>query len=410
MRFAQIRQNVPCFQGRRRIVVAHGDFRTTAPTNLRDKTMHQITLTKSKTFQEAAMPDNRWAALNAVQSAMESLGLRDRDIAVLRGLLTFIVPSKWNEKLMVYASNTSLQARCDGIDERTLRRRLARLCEVGLIVRHQSPNRKRYVVRGMQGEPILSYGFDLSPLRDNVNRIRAIGEEQRAVDLRAKVLKAILRDRLHKLAEAGFRAETENRHVEALQKILRRKTDLTTLESAIQAVESYLPPNVQAIEFCKQSADLSDTLGQSDRHIQSSNKEYIEEKQDANETPKGKVSVDVTDLTLGECIEAARSAMEFAQEPPRTWNELAKLASQLAPAIGVQAGQLLRTRETLGERGTSLAIIGLVEAFARIKEPSRYLNALVTKASKSGLNIVRMFRSLTTANRFPAGNQCTTPI
>jgi len=368
--------------------------------------MHQITFTKSKNFQQSASVDHRWAALNAVQSAMESLGLRDRDITVLRGLLTFILPNKWNEKLMVYASNASLQARCDGIDERTLRRRLAHLCEVGLIVRHQSPNRKRYVVRGMQGEPVLSYGFDLSPLRDNLNRIRGIGEEQRATDLQVKVLKALLRDRLCKLAQAGFRAETDDHPVEALQKMLRRKTDVATLKAAIKAVDSHILAMPEMIEILEQSTGMSDSLGQNDRHIQSSNKEYIEETPEAKKTAKIEIRVDMTDVTLGECIDRARSAMEFAQEPPKSWTDVARLASQLAPAIGVQAGQLLRTREALGERGASLAILGLVEAFTRIKEPSRYLNALVTKASQSGLDLARMFRSLTAATRFPAGNLC----
>lgn len=410
MRFAQIRQNVPCFQVHNRTGAFPGHFRTTALTNLCGKAMHQITITKSKKFHQAALPDNRWAALNAVQSAMESLGLRDRDITVLRGLLTFILPNKWNEKLMVYASNTSLQARCDGIDERTLRRRLAHLCEVGLIVRHQSPSRKRYVVRGMQGEPVLSYGFDLSPLRDNLNRIRAIGEEQRATDLQTKVLKALLRDRLYKLAEAGFRTETDDLRVEALQKMLRRKTDVATLEAAIKALNSCIPALPEVIEIHKQSTDLTDSLGQNDRHIQSSNKEYIEETSVAKTNQKIERHAETTDVTLEECIEAARSAMEFAQAPPKTWTDVAKLTNQLAPAIGVQTGQLLRTREALGERGTCLAILGIVEAFARIKEPSRYLNTLITKASQSSLNLARMFRSLTATNRFPAGNQCSTPI
>lgn len=385
-------------------VVIHGSIRTIALTNLRGKTMHQITFTQPKNLQQDVSTDNRWVALKAVQSAMESLGLRDRDITVLRGLLTFILPNKWTDRLMVYASNASLQARCDGIDERTLRRRLAHLCEVGLIVRHQSPNRKRYVVRGMQGEPVLSYGFDLSPLRDNLSRIHAIGEEQRAADLRLKVLKALLRDRLHKLAESGFRPETDDHRIEDLQKMLRRKTDLATLELAIRTVESHLPTELEVAKISEQSTDLSDSLGQNDRHIQNSKKECLENTCEAT-TLSARPQADACDLSVEECIEAARSAMEFAQERPRTWMDLGNLASQLAPAIGVQAGQLLRTREALGERGASLAILGLVEAFARIKEPGRYLNALVTKASQSGLNLARMFRSLTATTRFPAGNR-----
>lgn len=371
--------------------------------------MHQITSQKTKLTGLRASPDPRWAALNAVQSAMKALGLRDRDITVLRGLLTFIIPDKWSEKLMVYASNASLQARCDGIDERTLRRHLARLCEVGLIVRHQSPNRKRYSVRSTYGECILSYGFDLGPLRDNLKHIDTIAEEQHARDLQVKVLKALLRDRLYKLAQCGFCPETTDDRIGLMHKMLRRKVDAEALESAIKAVEKQLPQQTEPVEISTQTSQMSDSHGQNVRHIQSSKKEYIEELSYASKAQKVSVSALTVDISIIECIEAAKSAIEFSQERPKTWSDVTRLAHQLAPAIGIQTGQLLRTRETLGERGSSLAILGLVEAYGRIKEPSRYLNALVTNASKSGLNLARMFRSLTAAPRFPAGNRSTCP-
>jgi replication initiation protein RepC len=397
------------YQVHKRTVVSSGNIRPTAQTNLRDKTMHQITSQKTIRKDLPTSTDLRWASLNAVQSAMKALGLRDRDITVLRGLLTFIIPDKWSEKLMVYASNASLQARCDGIDERTLRRHLARLCEVGLIIRHQSPNRKRYIVRGVHGQCVLSYGFDLGPLRDNLAQIHMIAEEQRASDLQVKVLKALLRDRLYKLAQCGSRPETAEDSIGFLQKLLRRKVDVEALEAAIEAVENQLPNEAEAVEISTHSSQMSDSDGQNVRHIQSSKKEYIEESSCALEAQNTNVSALACDITLTECIEAARSAMEFSQERPKTWTDVARLAHQLAPAIGIQTQQLLRTREALGERGASLAILGLVEAYARIKEPVRYLNALVTKASKSGLNLVRMFRSLTTAPRFPAGNRGACP-
>jgi replication initiation protein RepC len=371
--------------------------------------MHQITSQKTKITDLRTSPDPRWAALNTVQSAMKTLGLRDRDITVLRGLLTFVIPDKWSEKLMVYASNASLQTRCDGIDERTLRRHLARLCEVGLIVRHQSPNRKRYTVRGVHGECVLSYGFDLGPLRDNLKHIDTIAEDQQIRELQVKVLKALLRDRLYKLAQCGFRPETADDSIGVLQKMLRRKVDAEALESAIKAVEKQLHHSTGPVELSIQTSQMSDSHGQNGRHIQSSEKEYIEEPSYVSEAQKTIVSALAGDITLTECLEAAKSAIEFAQERPKTWSDVARLAHQLAPAIGIQTGQMLRTREAIGERGASLAILGLVEAYARIKEPSKYLNALLTKASKSGLNLVRMFRSLTTTPKFPAGNRSTCP-
>lgn len=363
MRFAQIRQNVPCFQvhnlNRRipRTLSNHCPDQSVWQSNAPDH-HHKIQDISSSSLARQQVGCVECCTIS--HGVPRPQGPRHHRVAWATDLHP---PNKWNEKLTVYASNASLQARCDGIDERTLRRRLAHLCEVGgLIVRHQSPNRKRYVVRGMQGEPVLKdVGFDLSPLRDNLNRIRAIGEEQRATDLQTKVLKALLRDRLYKLAEAGFRPETDDLRVEALQKMLRRKTDVATLEAAIKALNSCIPALPEVIEIHKQSTDLTDSLGQNDRHIQSSNKEYIEETSVAKTNQKIGKARETTDVTLEECIEAARSAMEFAQAPPKTWTDVAKLTNQLAPAIGVQTGQLLRTREALGERGTCLAILGIAK-------------------------------------------------
>ena len=349
--------------------------------------------------------DPRWNALNAAQAAMGALGLRDRDIAVLRGLLTFIQPDRWREKLMVHASNTSIQARCDGIDERTLRRRLTRLCEVGLIARHQSPNRKRYVVRDELGNQVLSYGFDLSPLRENLRQLECIAEEQRTTALRIKMLKAVLRDRLFRLLSSGFRQETDGTNVASLQKLLRQKVDILTLENAIQTVENVASSNVDASIDGSQTTKMSDSVSQTDRDIQSSKKEYIEQAYGSEKLKARRQKSSQVDLALDDCINAAKSAMDFSLHRPQTWTELAHLADQLAPAIGVQQKQLLRTKETLGERGACLAILGLVESFTRIREPSRYLNTLINKAGTVGLDLVRMFRSLTANARFPAGNQ-----
>lgn len=363
--------------------------------------MHQISFAHRTRPAPAAPNDSRWAALGAVQAAMESLGLKARDITVLRGLLTFIPADRWAEPLMVFASNAALQARCDGIDERTLRRRLTRLCEAGLIIRKQSPNRKRYVVRDETGASVLSYGFDLGPLRDNLERLQAIAAETQAKQVRVKVLKAVLRDRIYRLSNTHFRPETD---LVTFQRMLRHKGDIATLETAIIALDNILNTLENTGEFYCDAMILTDSDGQNDRDIQSSNKEYVE---DSAQTQKQRIaaSAKTDDLTLTECIEAAKSALEFCQEQPQSWAELSTLAHQLAPAIGVAAQQFNRTKAALGDRGATLAILGLVEAFARIREPSRYLNALVTKASAVGLDVARMFRSLTATTRFPAGNR-----
>ncbi len=333
---------------------------------------------------------------------MDSLGLKARDISVLRGLLTFIPADRWADPLMVFASNAALQARCDGIDERTLRRRLTRLCDAGLIVRKQSPNRKRYVVRDETGTPVLSYGFDLGPLRDNLARLQAIAAETQAELARIKVLKAVLRDRLYRLSMTNFQPETAEVDLAAIQRMLRKKGDVSALETAITAVDNILNTVENLGENNCAAMILTDSGGQNDRDIQSSNKEYVKDSAPAQKHIEA--STKTEELTLTECIDAAKSAMEFCQDLPQSWAEVTTLAHQLAPAIGVAPQQFDRTKAALGDRGAALAILGLVEAFARIREPSRYLNTLVTKASAVGLDVARMFRSLTATPRFPAGN------
>jgi len=343
--------------------------------------------------------DPRWAALNLVQTAREALGLRDRDIAVLRGLLTFIPPDRWDGALMVFASNVQLRERCDGIDERTLRRRLARLCEVGLISRRQSPNRKRYVLRDAEGAPLLAYGFDLAPLREHLSQLQLLSDEKQRNDRHLRLLKTVLRDRLYHLEVSGLAVPSGTPDTAELRLLLRRKASAAQLSEAISQVESLLPTAQQVTGMTAASSNLTDSDGQIVRRSQSSEKEYYE---------KEALSVDQThlpyDLTLGTCVDAVPAAMEFSPTLPRNWTELTDIARRLAPAIGINPDQWLSAASTLGERGASLAILGLVQAFQRIRNPVKYLQSLLNKANQGSLDIARMFRSLTAQPRFPAGN------
>ncbi len=310
--------------------------------------------------------------METVQAAMEPLGLRDRDLAVLRGLLSFVKAESWTGPLMVFASNRTLQERCGGMDERTLRRRLAQLCAVGLIRREQSPNRKRYVVRDEAGVAVLTYGFDLSPLRAALPRIADMAEEAAKLAMRLRMLRSILRDRLYRLASMGLASEA----CAAAARLLRRKVGPEVLSEAIDSLEPL------------QTTEMTVSDSQIDRDIQSSDKDLD----------------DTKTVDLDSCLDAAPNATCFSQARPQTWDDAGDLALSLAPAIGVDRQQMQRSWSILGPRGATLAILGLVESHGRIKHPARYLSHLTQKAAKGLLNLDRMFQSLTQGARFPAGN------
>jgi replication initiation protein RepC len=381
--------------------------------------MQQFSQELNRAPMRGPTKDARWVALGLVQAAREALSLRDRDIAVLRGLLSCIPADRWDGPLMVHASNATLQARCDGMDERTLRRRLARLCEVGLIRRAQSPNRKRYVVRDVAGQPVLTYGFDLSPLRNAQNQLRGLGEEIARTQHQIRMAKAVLRDHLYRLAQRAEGNPDLSDRVVDMTRWLRRKSTLADLSVAIAEAEAMLDEAPRSAQTSALPALVTATDGQNDRHIQSSNQEYLEEERahedlvssleqpaakhhPAEQEPRKESS---REITVATCVAAAKSSMEFAQETPANWRDLFTLATSLAPAIGINREQMLRSEQILGPRGASMAILGLVEAFPRIRDPKRYLNTLLSRAGTIGLNMERMFRSLTGWARFPAGNQ-----
>jgi replication initiation protein RepC len=359
----------------------------------------------AKHTRQQSTHDPRWHALNIVQSIKESLGLRDRDIAVLRGLLTFIRPEEWLNGLMVYASNASLQSRCDGIDERTLRRRLAKLCDAGLVTRHQSPNRKRYVVRDEQNQVILAYGFDLLPLRNCIAQLELRAAEQRVEEAKILSLKAILRDRLYKLTTYFQTSGSTSSDLRMYNSLLRRKASVEALTESIYDLENILSTLDNSNKTSATATSLTDSVRQTDRHIQSSNKEYNDKEEAEEKLEAYTTTTNVNEIGFRECLDASTSAMEYTTEKPQNWSDLDRLALLLGPAIGLAPSLITKAYQVMGKRGGTLAILGMVQAFPRIKKPNNYLQAILTKASSVGLNIQKMFRSLTQEIRFPAGNQ-----
>lgn len=353
------------------------DFRTGA-FRLRDEVMPK------QNHSPACPRDPRWHVLSLVQTAREALGLRDRDIAVLRGLLSFILPERWDGKtLMVFASNRVLQERCDGMDERTLRRRLAHLCQIGLIQRHQSPNRKRYSLRTEHGDVLLSYGFDLVPLREAVLRLETLAAEQEQHKRDLRLLRALLRDRIYHLQQQDS-ARTD---VAQWLPLLRNKVTLEAVKAAIQAAEELQTTGFTQSECVETRPQMTVNDGQNDRHIQSSNKEYI------NESLAFKDSQN--EIGLQDCLEACTAALDYAPHPIRSWTQLHQLAEILGPAIGIRPNSYRDGVSLMGQHGTTLAVLGLLQAANRIRSPQSYFAQLLNQARGRVLNLTHMFRSLT---------------
>lgn len=317
--------------------------------------------------------DPRWHALSLVQSARSELSLRDRDITVLRGLLSLITTEAWSSggRIIVYASNRTLSERCDGIEERTLRRRLLRLSEAGLIRRELSPNRKRYSLRDTKGEIVIAYGFDLAPLRTALPHLTQLAKDAAANSQRLRLLRAVLRDRLWQARQQEFSTDP------ALPRLLRNKVTAEELQSAIDSLPA--PEANEDVEI--ETVKMSDSDSEIVRDIQSSYKDNIDKEEKV--------------LALSAVLDQAPTAIEYAPEPIRDWHALAGFIQIMSTAIAIEPALMRKAVQALGRDGASLAVLGLLEAGQKIHHPAKYLNRLIQQANAGTLNIKRMFAYLT---------------
>ena len=363
--------------------------------------MHQLdrrTVRASAKHCPATEKDTRWHLLDLVRTCRQRLTLRDRDIAVLRGLLSLLPASATSDQLVVFASNRVLIERCDGIDERTLRRRISHLQSRGLLHRRTSPNGKRYQVRDDVAARI-TYGLDLAPLFEIETHLEALADECRREAQRIKALRSLIRDALFKRA-----ASVCPNQLEAVQRALRRVLASDQLQKMLEQIKQ-IPPDEPA-HLSKTGYPLTSKMsasdGQYDRHIQSSNKELFESEtvaviteENCTENFVGKTSqLDKADITVSECIDLAPTARSMAITRPQCWDDLIALSDSLAPAIGVKKPLQHDAQRHLGRHGYALAVLGLVESYGRIRNPEAYLNALIKRAVSQSLDLVRMFRSL----------------
>ena len=138
----------------------------------------------------------RHIVVGTLRNAAPRLGLSASVISTLDAMLSCLAPKRNHHT--VFASNATLTFRRNGISDRTIRRHAATLQEIGLLVRRDSPNRKRFTKHSSHEGKALRFGFDLSPLFARLHEIAAMAaevlREREQIDyLRAKIRAAAKR-------------------------------------------------------------------------------------------------------------------------------------------------------------------------------------------------------------------------
>ena len=342
----------------------------------------------SKRTSQPAATESRWSVLVDLVQARLKFGLNDRDLAVLRGLISCL-PKADVSKTFVFASNVTLSNRIDGMNERSLRRHLAKLILAGLIARHSSPNGKRYVRRTHLGDAVHSFGFDLAPLFARRAEIAQVAQDVRQ---EANAV-ARLREQLSLLRQALGPADAEL--ADALRKLLRRNLDQQSLESLIANVSL-------RIRSCSATAmEMAGNDSHFVRHKQKSIKDLegckVGLEKNAVETKIAKHLPDPDPQvlpTLETVLEACPDIAVFAAEPVRSWLDLINFADVIAPMLQIDRSVIDAARRKMGAAGAAVAVLCILQMGAGVRSAGAYLSSLSIRATSGVFSVAKMIKAV----------------
>lgn len=328
--------------------------------------------TTNRSAPAGARPENApapdiWAAFRALRDARSAFGLKPGHIQTMQSLISFLRPGQGET---VFASNLEICRRIGGIDERTLRRHIDRFVELGFIVRHDSPNRKRYRVRSSNGD-CLSFGLSLAPLLSRWDELQAATEglenARRDQLFLRKQLLAILAQ-IHTLApDMTLLADAH--------KALRRKLIESEYRALIAAATAALREMSTAVD-APVPVNLSADDGQIVRH---QSKSYKEEKDiDDNQFCEKPNLV----LLTATCTEAKT----FTSDPLQSWGDVTRHAERLAPMMGIQPGTFDAASRKVGREVAATAIFISLQLGAHIRNFAAYFHSITLGKRSSNFN------------------------
>lgn len=326
---------------------------------------------------------DKWAILRDLGTARRAFDVSDRDLMVLQALLSFL-PSpdlSADGPTIVFPSNTTLADRVHGMPESTLRRHIAALVAAGLLLRHDSPNGKRYARRDASGQIARAFGFDLRPLLVRRAEIAAAATQARA---EAETIRCLREEIALHLRDAIRLLPDEAERCLAIQRQLRRKLPLIQLrELHRQTVDM----SAQAQTLVPPPTEISSGFdNQNERHIQDSNKPLSDSEKSA-ET-----------IAVQTVLTTCPSVRDYSTDAITTWQQLVAVAALICPMMGITQETWRHALHRMGAMNAAATVICILERFDQISRPGAYLRALAKKDRFSAIPMLSALGKLTAVN------------
>lgn len=385
--------------------ISHTPFgRALRPSDLEHDPMRKAPL--------PASARDKWAVMRELTAARAAFAVSDRDLAVLNALISFHPHPTLAEgdSSIVFPSNRALSERTHGMAESTLRRHLAALVAAGLVIRHDSPNGKRYARRRRGGEETggenclqVAFGFDLRPLLLREGEIVQAAQAAREAEGRRRALREasvlILRDVAQlidygrEVASANWEALSEA-HA-GLSRELRRKLGVTEMVDLYGRADA-LRDRVNTLVSKQKTENMSGNADESERHKQDSNKplhesESSKEMEEAARVVSKDPSLEEpedggTRLPLWLVLQACPDAREYSPDPIRNWPELIARAEFIHPMMGISSLAWREATEFMGATNAAITVLAMLQRTSEIRNPGGYLRALTGKAANGSFS------------------------
>lgn len=320
----------------------------------------QIAASSAQRCRELLSADNmardRFTVIDLIRRAAPLLGMKAPVIATLDALLSCLPPKRNHH--IVFASNDTLSFRRDGLTDRSLRRHFAQLEELGFLVRHDSPNRKRFSRYNPETQMAMRFGFDLNPLFTRLPEVAAIAAHAGQVAAQIHYLRLKLFSMIAGLSDLDL--------VQAMKTKLRRKLSADQLQDMVTALQDDAPAPLEEAVLAE---NMSDADGQNVRHLHKTKKEEIE--LNANELEQAPQELDLN-LLLSQCPEP----QDYAMKPVKSVAEVISHARFIAPMIGISLGSYNAAQKHIGEVATAVTVWLLVQKHRKINKMAAYFQSL----------------------------------
>lgn len=368
----------------------------------------QHPLPVSRDRADTAQPDANalWQIIRDLRVCQAAYGLKSRHLAVLSTMVGFL---KNQRHTMVFASNVALQERLNQVSERTLQRAIRDLIHAGMIVRKDSPNRKRFALRRRDGFDAIAFGFDLSPLLDRAGEIKFLAEDIAREERNCQ----ILRLKLRALAASMETRNPADVQIGEIRLIVRRKMGSAELEKTLDGYLANvdgpddLPcPTIQLTshETVDHSCKMTATDSQIDGHHHKSEKDDLDKKPRMvrGDTAGEAVNDEQTlmpdqDALLAEIQAACPDVLAMSLRPDPTWQDLIDQAPRIASWMGIDRALIHDLFHRHGSDKAAVTVCCLLQNQEGIKRPGAYLRSLVSGQHAAQFDPLRWLRRLSTS-------------